>query len=79
MYGAVPPAGVAVTVDVVTGSPVLASLKAFTLVNLDASWKLTRTTELYGRVENLFDQGYQEVFSFQGAGRAAYAGVRVRF
>jgi vitamin B12 transporter len=49
------------------------------LVNLNASWRLTKTTELYGRVENLFDQGYQEVFSFEGAGRAAYAGVRVRF
>ncbi|MBS0363327.1 MAG: TonB-dependent receptor, partial [Proteobacteria bacterium] len=60
-------------------TPVLVSLKAFTLVNLDASWKLTRSTELYGRVENLFDQGYQEVFSFEGAGRAAYGGVRVRF
>jgi vitamin B12 transporter len=60
-------------------TPVLADLKAFTLVNLDASWKLTKATELYGRIENLFDQGYQEVFSFQGAGRAAYAGVRVRF
>ncbi len=60
-------------------TPVLTSLKAFTLVNLNASWKLTKTTELYGRVENLFDQGYQEVFSFEGAGRAAYGGVRVRF
>ncbi|MBS0334395.1 MAG: TonB-dependent receptor, partial [Proteobacteria bacterium] len=60
-------------------TPVLANLKAFTLVNLDASWKLTRTLELYGRVENLFDQSYQEVFSFAGAGRAAYAGVRARF
>ncbi|MGZ6018851.1 MAG: TonB-dependent receptor plug domain-containing protein [Phenylobacterium sp.] len=60
-------------------TPVLVSLKAFTLVNLDASWKLTRAMEVYGRIENLFDQGYQEVFSFEGAGRAAYAGVRVRF
>ena len=60
-------------------TPVLASLKAFTLVNLNASWKLNERAELYGRVENLFDQGYQEVFSFEGAGRAAYAGVRVRF
>lgn len=60
-------------------TPVLVSLKAFTLVNLDASWKLNKTVELYGRIENLFDQSYQEVFSFAGAGRAAYAGVRLRF
>jgi vitamin B12 transporter len=60
-------------------TPVLVNLKAFTLVNLNATWKLNQTVELYGRIENLFDQGYQEVFSFQGAGHAAYGGVRLRF
>lgn len=60
-------------------TPVLVDLKAFTLVNLDASWKLNARAELYGRIENLFDQGYQEVFSFAGAPRAAYAGLRLRF
>jgi vitamin B12 transporter len=60
-------------------TPVLANLHAFTLVNLNATWRLNQTVELYGRIENLFDQTYQEVFSFQGAGRAAYAGVRLRF
>ena len=60
-------------------TPVLVSLRAFTLVNLGGSWKLNDRAELYGRVENLFDQRYQEVFSFAGAGRAAYGGVRVRF
>ncbi|HEX5262141.1 MAG TPA: TonB-dependent receptor, partial [Phenylobacterium sp.] len=56
--------------------PVLVNLKTFTLVNLDVSWKLNERAELYGRIENLFDQSYQEVFSFEGAPRAAYAGVR---
>ncbi len=60
-------------------TPVLVSLKAFTLVNLNATWKLNDTVEFYGRVENLFDQGYQEVFSFAGAPRAGYAGVRLKF
>jgi vitamin B12 transporter len=59
--------------------PVLVNLKAFTLVNLNATWKINKTVELYGRIENLFDQNYQEVFSFEGAGRAAYGGVRLRF
>ena len=50
-------------------TPVLVDLKAFTLVNLNATWRLNDKIEVYGRIENLFDQGYQEVFSFQGAGR----------
>ncbi|HZZ66931.1 MAG TPA: TonB-dependent receptor [Phenylobacterium sp.] len=60
-------------------TPVLVSLHSFTLVNLNATWRLNPQVELYGRIENLFDQGYQEVFSFEGAGRAAYGGVRLRF
>lgn len=60
-------------------TPVLVALKAFTLVNLNATWKVNETVELYARAENLFDQGYQEVFSFAGAPRAGYAGVRLRF
>lgn len=59
--------------------PVLVTLKAFTLVNLDAAWRITPQAELFGRVENLLDQRYQEVFSFAAPGRAAYGGVRLRF
>lgn len=54
-------------------------LKAFTLVNLAGAWKLNDTVELYGRVENLFDEDYQEVSGFNAAPRAAYAGGRTRF
>jgi vitamin B12 transporter len=59
--------------------PVLANLKAFTLVNFNATWRLNPQIEFYGRIENLFDQSYQEVFSFATPGRTAYAGVRLRY
>jgi len=59
--------------------PVLVSLKAFTLVNLEGAWRLTPRAELFGRVENLLDQRYQEVFSFAAPRQAAYGGVRLRF
>lgn len=55
------------------------TLKAFTLVNLAGVWKLSDRLELFGRVENLADQHYQEVYGFNTPGRAAYAGVRARF
>ncbi|WP_231639224.1 TonB-dependent receptor [Sphingomonas profundi] len=56
----------------------LVDLRAFTLVNLNATYDISRTLQLFGRVENLFDRDYQEVFTFATPGRAAYGGVRVR-
>jgi vitamin B12 transporter len=59
-------------------TPVLVAEKSFTLVNVNASYKITKAIELFGRVENLFDTNYEEVFSFATPGRAVYGGVRVR-
>ncbi len=55
------------------------TLGAYTLVNLAGAWKLNDAVELFGRVENLADQHYWEVYGFNTPGRAAYAGVRARF
>ena len=52
------------------------SLDGYALVDLRASLPLGRNIELYGRVENLFDERYQTVFRYGTPGRAAYAGVR---
>ena len=55
------------------------TLKAYTLVNLAGAWRVSETAELYGRIENLADQSYQEVYGFNTPGRAAYGGLRLRF
>ncbi|HEX7853523.1 MAG TPA: TonB-dependent receptor [Sphingobium sp.] len=57
----------------------LVDMKAFTLVNLNATYDISRHLQVYGRVENLFAEKYQEVFTFASPGRAAYGGVRVQF
>lgn len=54
-------------------------LKAYTLVNVAASYKVLENAELYGRIENLFDRTYEEVLTYNSPGRAAYGGVRVSF
>ena len=59
--------------------PVRVSLKPFTLVNLNAQYRLSDRFSVFGRVENLFDVKYEEVFSFATPGAAAYGGVRVAF
>ncbi|WP_336974246.1 TonB-dependent receptor plug domain-containing protein [Sphingobium aromaticiconvertens] len=59
--------------------PVRVSLRDYVLVNLNAEYKLRDNIAIFGRVENLTDEQYEEVFSFATQGRAAYGGVRVRF
>lgn len=67
--------------DVVFGAPFFSPVQIFTLedywlVTAAAAYKVTPTMEVFGRVENLFDDRYQEVFGFDTPGIAAYAGVR---
>ena len=42
-----------------------------------ASFRVTRQVELFARVENLFNQTYEEVYGFPALGRGAMAGLRV--
>ena len=55
------------------------TLKAFTLVNLAGALRINDRLELYGRIENLTNDRYQEVYGFQTPGRTAYGGLRLRF
>jgi vitamin B12 transporter len=59
--------------------PPRVKLPAYTLINLDADYRINETFQLYGRVENLLDTKYQEVFTIRGVGRAVYAGIRAGF
>jgi vitamin B12 transporter len=54
-------------------------LNSYFLVNLSASYKFTGNLELYGRLDNLFDEYYEEAWSYATPGRSAYAGVKVTF
>ncbi len=54
-------------------------LDPYWLINATASYKLQPGVEIFGRVENLLDQHYQEVFGFESAPIAAYAGVKLTF
>ena len=54
-------------------------LKAYTLVDLRASYPLGHGLELYGRVENLTGQRYQTAFQYGTLGRGGYVGMRARF
>ncbi|HUF23789.1 MAG TPA: TonB-dependent receptor [Vicinamibacterales bacterium] len=42
-----------------------------------ASWQVGRRVTLFGRVTNLFDRRYEEIFGFPAPGRRAAGGVRI--
>ncbi|MDR3506799.1 MAG: TonB-dependent receptor [Caulobacteraceae bacterium] len=57
----------------------LIPLKAYALTDLRASYPLTARLELYGRIENLFDQHYETAYQYGSVGRGVFAGIRARF
>ncbi|WP_199200523.1 TonB-dependent receptor plug domain-containing protein [Alkalicaulis satelles] len=50
---------------------------AWTRLDFNAHYQLTPRLQLYGRVENLLDRHYQQVFGFGTPGRSAWVGVRL--
>ncbi|KQM76185.1 TonB-dependent receptor [Sphingomonas sp. Leaf22] len=54
-------------------------LDGYVLTDLRASFPVTERIDVYGRVENLFDERYQTIFQYGTPGRAAYGGVRLRY
>jgi vitamin B12 transporter len=51
---------------------------AWTRTDLAATWRLSRQAELYGRIENLFDEDYQSVGGYGTPGVSGLVGIRVR-
>ncbi|MFT4253679.1 MAG: TonB-dependent receptor [Caulobacter sp.] len=54
-------------------------LKSYTLVDLRASYPVKDGFEVYGRVENLFDENYETIYRYGSLGRGAFVGVRAKF
>jgi vitamin B12 transporter len=48
----------------------------YTVVNVAASYALNKNATLFGRIDNLFNEGYQNPIGFQNTGIGAYAGIR---
>lgn len=65
--------------DPVTFAAGTVQLADYWLVDLAASVRLLPQLTAYGRVENLLDADYEDVFGFNTPGLGAYAGLRVDF
>jgi outer membrane receptor protein involved in Fe transport len=55
----------------------LFNASGYNVWNAGASWRVARQVELFGRIENLFDRRYEEIYGFPALGRGAFAGLRV--
>lgn len=58
-------------------NPARVTLDDYLLVNVAGSYKLDDNFEVFGRVENLIDEDYEEVFGFSTAPVTAFGGVKV--
>ncbi|MDB5457342.1 MAG: TonB-dependent receptor [Caulobacter sp.] len=54
-------------------------VKAYTVVDLRASYPINDTLEMFGRVENATDEVYQTIRNYGSPGRGAFVGLRARF
>lgn len=54
-------------------------VEGYVLADLRAAFPITDRIELYGRIENLFDERYETVFRYGTPGRAGYVGVRLSY
>lgn len=54
-------------------------IEDYNFVNIAAEYEINSHFSIFGRVDNLTNEHYSEVFGFPALGRAAYAGVKLRF
>jgi vitamin B12 transporter len=54
-------------------------LDSYTLVNLSASYQVTKYLKLFGRIDNLLNEDYEEVLFYGTPKRSGYAGIRINY
>ena len=59
-------------------SPVRTTLAGYGIVDIAITYKASDSLDLFTRVDNLFDQEYEEVLGYGTMGCAAYGGVKVK-
>jgi len=54
-------------------------IEDYSFVNIAAEYEVNPRLSIFGRIDNLTNEHYAEVFGFPALGRAAYGGVKMRF
>ena len=59
--------------------PVRGRIGGYTLLNLAASYDITKNFQIFGRVDNLFDKDYEEVSGHGTPGLSFFGGIKLSF
>jgi vitamin B12 transporter len=54
-------------------------IEDYSFANIAAEYQVNPHLSIFGRIDNLANEHYSEVFGFPALGRAAYGGVKLRF
>lgn len=54
-------------------------IEDYAFVNLAAEYEINRNVSVFGRINNLTDEKYAEIFGFPALGRGAYGGFKLSF
>ena len=54
-------------------------IEDYSFANFAAEYEFNPHFTIFGRIDNLTDEQYAEIFGFPALGRAAYGGFKVRF
>ncbi len=54
-------------------------VKSFAAVDLSANYRINPNLAVYGRLDNLLDKRYEEVYSYGMPGRSFFAGIKTSF
>lgn len=54
-------------------------VEGYVLADLRAAMPVTNQVQLFGRIENMFDERYETIFRYGSPGRAGYVGVRLSY
>jgi vitamin B12 transporter len=65
--------------DPVTFARTPVDLDSFTLVDINGAYQINDHLELFGRIENLFAENYEEVLGYGGIERGFYGGLKGTF
>lgn len=63
----------------VSYSSVPVAIAGYTLLNLAGSYDVNKYLQLSGRIDNLLNKQYEEVYGYGTSGLAGYGGIKVAY
>lgn len=57
----------------------VSTLDSYLVVNLAAKYDISDTLQIYGRIDNLFDEKYEEAWSYATPGLGGYLGLKLSY